>query len=32
LGDDCESYDVNGSGHVDLKDFAEFQVSFSGGA
>ena len=27
----CASYDVNGSGHVDLRDYAAFQTAFTGG-
>lgn len=32
LGGACDRYDVDRTGHVDLKDFAGFQRSFTGGA
>jgi hypothetical protein len=28
----CDHYDSDGSGHIDLRDFADFQQSFTGGS
>jgi len=32
LGDGCDTFDVDGTGQVDLADFAALQTSFTGGA